>query len=203
MTTSPVDLSQLRATDLRVARVLLACEGRANAMPLSKVAYHADVPARAAQHSVKRLVEEHGLPIGSAYQHPMGWYLCVTDAEREENRRALRSRALSILVRARAFDPRRFPHLAEMQGQLALDLEQAEDLTDTHWLLIEALAELGPMTLTDHLCPFVDLPEGLVRGHLEDLEVRRVLARDDTPSGAGAWTLAPFGRVLYRQRAQP
>lgn len=102
-------------------RVLLAHKGRENAIAVPKAAEAAGLAMRHAQDVVKALIEEHGVPVGSSYEKPAGWYLVATDAEREENRTALRSRALSILRRAKAFDPRANLRLAEIfQGQLPL-----------------------------------------------------------------------------------
>ena len=113
----------LSAEQAKVLRVLLGHQGAKNAILVPAAAEAAGLPTRAAQYAVKSLIEDHGVPIAASSGDPAGWYLCVDDKERARERAGLRSRALSILRRARAFDPDTDTRLAEMFGeQLPLGL---------------------------------------------------------------------------------
>lgn len=115
--------SNLSPTQALLLRIIANHSGAEHAIPVPEVARQADLPMRIAQEMVKDLVEVHGIPIGSSFSSTRpGWYICANEDERAMNRASLRYRALSILRRSRAFDPRRKPHLAELfQGQLPLD----------------------------------------------------------------------------------
>lgn len=104
--------------------VLVRCHGQANAKPVPELANLAGLSPRRAQDVVKELIEEWGIPIGSAYVPPhAGWYVCATEPERRENYDALGRRALSILKRRKAFNPRHNTVLNVIfAGQLPLPL---------------------------------------------------------------------------------
>lgn len=108
VTTDAFDWSKLSHDEARLLRVILPHRGKAQAIPVPEAAARAELPMRFAQDVVKGLIETHHVPIGSSSSAVLpGWYLCVEAAELESNWRALRSRALSILGRAKAFDARR------------------------------------------------------------------------------------------------
>ncbi len=117
-----MDTARLDALSLdqrRVIAQIIARPGKANAIPVAEVARAVGIPARETQDLVASLIEA-GLPIGTSYGRPSGWYMVETEAERAENRQALRGRALKILARARAFDPRARPELEALRGQVRL-----------------------------------------------------------------------------------
>lgn len=124
MAPTPFRWDALSKDERDVLRVLVKHRGKANAVTVPAVADAVGLNCRRTQKVVKALLEVHGIPMGTSYSHEApGWYVCETEDERKENRQALRGRALSILQRAKAFDPRWKTHLAELfQGQEPLPL---------------------------------------------------------------------------------
>lgn len=124
MAPTPFRWDVLSKEERDVLRVLVQHRGKANAITVPRVADLVGLTCRRTQKVVKALLEVHKVPLGTSYSSEApGWYVCDTDDERQENRKALRSRALSILQRAKAFDPRWNHRLAELfQGQQALPL---------------------------------------------------------------------------------
>jgi len=115
---------KLSAHEAAVLRIISAHRGVATAMSVGEVARAANLHSRVAQDVVKGLIEVHGVPVGTSSSSTRpGWYLCATAEELSQNREALRHRALSVLRRAKAFDPRRIVRLAELYcGQVPLPL---------------------------------------------------------------------------------
>ncbi len=70
--------------------------------------------------AIKRLIEAHGLPIGSAPTKPPGFYWIDTAADLEEAEKNLRHRALSCLTRLAKL---RQSTLADLLGQMHLELK--------------------------------------------------------------------------------
>lgn len=101
----------------RLLRAIRSHQGHDQAVPVDVAAQRAGLHPRRAQDVVKDLIEKHGVPIGSSSSASKpGWYLCVDEEERRHNRDALRGRALSILRRAKAFEPGSNTRLAELFG---------------------------------------------------------------------------------------
>lgn len=87
-----------------VLSVLRGRQGRDQAISVHDVAIRAGLSSRRTQEVVKELVEDHGVPIGSTSSSTRpGWYLVVSEDERQANFVSLQERALSIMKRARAF----------------------------------------------------------------------------------------------------
>lgn len=115
-TEAPQPFSWARLSPLEAAMLRVILPHRRSApVPVPRAAELAGTTEREAQEVVKRLIEDHGIPIGSSSSsRAPGWYLCADADELALNHEALRGRALSILKRAKAFDPARNALLGEL-----------------------------------------------------------------------------------------
>ena len=103
-----------------VLEVLLRHRGRAAAIGLDAVAGIAGLSERTVQHVVAQLIEHHGHPIGSAVQHPMGYYLIETQEELAESVSQLVHRLTALARRIAALKQNTTPIVLQ---QLALEIE--------------------------------------------------------------------------------
>jgi hypothetical protein len=99
--------------------------GRANAISMRALSSRSGVPPRKVQEAVVGLIAR-GVPIGSVTRAPAGFFICETEEDVAVAARHLRSKAMAVLVRLRAF---RFAAEASVgvQGNL---LELDADLLD-------------------------------------------------------------------------
>lgn len=104
-----------------VLEVLERHRGRAAAIGLDAVAGIAGMSERTVQHMVAQLIEHHGHPVGSAVQHPMGYYLIETPEELAESLSQLVHRLTALARRIAALKQSTTPIVLQ---QLALELEQ-------------------------------------------------------------------------------
>jgi hypothetical protein len=105
----------------RVAEIIAKCRGRGKAVQARHVGYKVGLPERKVREIIKKLVEQHHLPIGSTSAVDGGYYMITDLKELRQVRASLVRRAVSILGRAKAYD--RAGWVAEMAGQLAMKLE--------------------------------------------------------------------------------
>ena len=114
--TSPIPV--LPAEHLKVYRNIELCRGRSNGILSSLVADYSGMSDREVRKLVKELVEVYGVAIGSG---PTGFFIPETAEEVRQIRRALLSRAYSLLKRVAALDKN--SDLAGILGQLQLAQE--------------------------------------------------------------------------------
>lgn len=118
---APATMPALSPDERAVLDVLLRHRGRAAAIGLDAVAGIAGISERTVQHVVAQLIEHHGHPIGSAVQHPMGYYLIETPDELAESLSQLVHRLTALARRIAALKQSTTPIVLK---QLALDIEQ-------------------------------------------------------------------------------
>lgn len=118
---APATTPTLSPDERAVLDVLLRHRGRAAAIGLDSVAGIAGIAERTVQHVVAQLIEHHGHPIGSAVQHPMGYYLIETQEELAESLSQLVHRLTALARRIAALKQSTTPIVLK---QLALDIEQ-------------------------------------------------------------------------------
>jgi hypothetical protein len=105
-----------------------ACPGLDFALPVDEVASRTGLERRVVEHIVKHLIEEHGLPIGSATGDPHGYFWITTAEEQASSERQLENRIKSI-ARRLARLRKNTPHAILLQ--LSLDLE-TESVVGAH-----------------------------------------------------------------------
>ena len=115
----------LDEAEARVLALLRVRRGRAQAIKVEDLATLVGAGGsglgtggRQVQDVVKRLREQHGVPICSAAGRPAGYYMAATADELEACYREHRSKALSTLKAMAAI---KRVGLAELLGQLALE----------------------------------------------------------------------------------
>lgn len=118
---APATTPALSPDERAVLDVLLRHRGRAAAIGLESVAGIAGISERTVQHVVAQLIEQHGHPIGSAVQHPMGYYVIETQEELAESLSQLVHRLTALARRIAALKQITAPIVLK---QLALDIEQ-------------------------------------------------------------------------------
>ena len=91
-------LGDLDAEELAVVKALRW--GRLNARQVRDIAAEAGLPARRTQELIRRLIHDHGVPIGTAMEAPHGNFLIDSAAELEATVELLRERGISNLARA-------------------------------------------------------------------------------------------------------
>lgn|SRR5574341_696900 len=106
----------LDPTEAAVWRALSRRRGRAFAVQVVHLAREVELSYRQTAWVVKRLREQHGLPILSSAGRPPGYYVAETLDELEACIREQRRKALSTIVMLRAL--RR--HRARLGGQLTI-----------------------------------------------------------------------------------
>lgn len=117
---APATMPALSPDERAVLDVLLRHRGRAAAIGLDAVAGIAGISERTVQHVVAQLIEHHGHPIGSAVQHPMGYYLIETPDELAESLSQLVHRLTALARRIAALKQSTTPIVLQ---QLALEIE--------------------------------------------------------------------------------
>lgn len=122
---APATTPTLTPDERAVLDVLLRHRGRAAAIGLDAVAGIAGIAERTVQHVVAQLIEHHGHPIGSAVQHPMGYYLIETPDELAESLSQLVHRLTALARRIAALKQSTTPIVLK---QLALDIEQPTEV---------------------------------------------------------------------------
>ena len=118
---APATMSALTPDERAVLDVLVGHRGRAAAIGLDAVAGIAGISERSVQHVVAQLIEHHGHPVGSAVQHPMGYYLIETPEELAESLSQLVHRLTALARRIAALKQSTTPIVLQ---QLALEIDQ-------------------------------------------------------------------------------
>ncbi len=126
-------IGRMTADEIRVAKIITKCRGRARAITARQIAYKTGIDGRRVRDIIKALVEEQHMAVGSSPAAPAGYYIITDPAELRQVRRSLVGRAVSILNRARAYD--RAGWVKEMAGQLSMRLEA--DQTEEQYSLFE------------------------------------------------------------------
>jgi hypothetical protein len=98
--------------------------GRGAAIGLDALAAWTGLSERHVQQVVAALIEDHGLPIGSAVKRPMGYFLIETDEELRESLSQLTHRITAL---ARRIASRQHSTLPIVLQQLALELESPQE----------------------------------------------------------------------------
>ncbi|MDP1860248.1 MAG: hypothetical protein Q8K82_16340 [Gemmatimonadaceae bacterium] len=94
--------------------------GRGRAVGLEIVACVTGMSERLVQQIVARLIEQHGMPIGSAVKKPMGYFLIETEEELAESLSQLVHRLTALARRIAALKHSTMPIVLQ---QLALEIE--------------------------------------------------------------------------------
>jgi len=118
---APATMPTLTPDECAVLDVLRRHRGRAAAIGLDAVAGIAGISERSVQHVVAQLIEHHGHPVGSAVQHPMGYYLIETPDELAESLNQLVHRLTALARRIAALKQSTTPIVLQ---QLALESAQ-------------------------------------------------------------------------------
>jgi hypothetical protein len=98
--------------------------GRARAIGLDTIAILTDLSERHVQQVVAALIEDHGLPIGSAVKKPMGYFLIETEEELAESLSQLVHRLTALARRIAALKRSTLPLVLQ---QLALELDPPKE----------------------------------------------------------------------------
>lgn len=87
---------------------VLSClgHGRQAATSSTEIEERTGLSERKIQAVIRSLRMKHGYPIGAAVESPMGYYIAVRQEELADMARALRSRALKVLMVAARFSKR-------------------------------------------------------------------------------------------------
>jgi hypothetical protein len=107
---------------------LHAHRGLRNAISVPSMAAQLGVSTRTAQDIKKRLVEQHGISIGSSCGKQHGWYLPETQSEVEATMKQYRNRVRSLCVLIAKTTAA--ANLSGVMRQLALEFEQEEQTYD-------------------------------------------------------------------------
>lgn len=100
--------------------VIARHRGRAEAVGLDAVAAMVGISERHVQFAISSLIEQRGLPIGSAVKKPMGYFVIETDAELAESLSQLTHRIVALARRVAALKQSTLPVVLQ---QLALELD--------------------------------------------------------------------------------
>lgn len=114
----------LSSDELAVFAEVRRHRGRARAVGLEIVAGLTGLSERKVQELVARLIEQHGVPIGSAVKHPMGYFLIETEEELAESLSQLVHRITALARRIAALKHSTLPIVLR---QLALDLDAPKE----------------------------------------------------------------------------
>lgn len=114
-------MTQLTPDETTVLTELRRHRGRVRAVGLEIVAGVTGLSERKVQEVVVRLIEQHGLPIGSAVKKPMGYFLIETQDELDESLSQLLHRLTALARRIAALKHSTTPLVLQ---QLALEIEQ-------------------------------------------------------------------------------
>ena len=121
---APATTSALSADEGAVLAELRRHRGRGRAVGLDLLAIVTDLSERHVQQVVASLIEDHGLPIGSAVKKPMGYFLIETDEELAESLSQLTHRITALARRIAALKRSTLPLVLQ---QLALELEAPKE----------------------------------------------------------------------------
>jgi hypothetical protein len=110
-----------RARAAKVLGVIRQHVGRASAVSMYEISQRTAVSPRDVQAIVKFLVEERGVPIGSATSEPFGYYVIRSEDELQDNYRHFVRRGVSNLRHASAF--KKASIVGPIVGQLEIEVE--------------------------------------------------------------------------------
>jgi len=116
-----VTISGLTPDELAVWIVVNRHRGRRQAIGLDAVAATAGLTERVVQIAVAHLIEEYGMPIGSAVKKPMGYFLIETEEELAEAVTQLVHRVRALVRRIAALKKSTGPLVLQ---QLEIEWEQ-------------------------------------------------------------------------------
>lgn len=117
---SPATTPVLSPDERLVLMELQRHRGRGRAVGLEIVAGVTGMSERLVQQIVARLIEQHGMPIGSAVKKPMGYFLIETEEELAESLSQLVHRLTALARRIAALKHSTMPIVLQ---QLALEIE--------------------------------------------------------------------------------
>lgn len=116
-------LDPFLATDVtRVHDALRHHRGREKAIKAPDLAGIVNLGTRKLQSVIHELIHDHAIPVGSAMSEPYGYFLAITDAEREDVADMFHRRGLAFLATERKL---RQISTTEQMRRLQIEMEVA------------------------------------------------------------------------------
>ena len=121
---SPATTPVLSAEERAVLTEVQRHRGRPHAVGLDLVACVTGLAERQVQYIIVRLIERHGVPIGSAVTKPMGYFLIETEDELAESLSQLVHRITALAKRIAAMKRSTVPIVL---NQMAIDMDPPKE----------------------------------------------------------------------------